>query len=284
MPELPEVETIVRELIATGLVGKQIATAYVQWPKIIDTSDDQVFIHQIQGQSINNLARRGKYLVFTLSQSTLFVHLRMSGKFEWLANPLPIKKHEHVRLVFTDGTILRYEDPRKFGRWSLYSDPLEKLSRLGLEPLSSNFTCSALTSMLQRYASQIKPFLLNQKHIVGLGNIYVDEALWEAKINPQQLTNSLTKKEIKALHQAIQNVLNKGIENKGTSLGVGASNYYSVSGRRGGHQHHLKVFRQQGLACSRCSTLIIKIVVAQRGTHLCPTCQKSVIFNEIKPL
>lgn len=275
MPELPEVETIVRELISSDLIGKQIASAYVYWARIVETPSSEQLIRQLQNQRIQKVERRGKYLVFTLSSNeTLLVHLRMTGKFEWIEKNAPVNKHEHVRLVFTDGTALRYQDPRKFGRWSLFEDVSEKMDKLGLEPLSSEFTAQALTRLLQNHSSRIKPFLLDQKYIAGLGNIYVDEALWEAKIHPQRQADSLTIQEIKRLHAAIQKVLNKGIKNQGTSLGTGQGNYFSVSGRRGGHQHQLKVFRQDGQACPRCGNAIVKIVVAQRGTHFCPICQK----------
>ena len=274
MPELPEVETIVRELKASKLENKKIAKAYVYWPRIVDTSSPEDFVKKMKNQSIKKIERRGKYLVFTLNDYTLLVHLRMTGKFLFTTKEIPVDKHEHVRLVFNDGTVLRYEDPRKFGRWSLYKDATEKMNQLGLEPFSSEFTFSAFKSLLQKHSSKIKPFLLNQKYIAGLGNIYVDEALWEAKIHPLKSTSSLSDTEIKNLHKAIQKVLTIGINNLGTSLGQGKGNYFSVSGRRGGHQHHLNVFRQDGKTCARCGHQIIKTVVAQRGTHFCPECQK----------
>ena len=274
MPELPEVETIVRELNEALIIGKKIEKCHVYWHKIIDTSDAEEFTQKIEHQIIKKIERRGKYLVFTLSHYTLLVHLRMTGKFEILSPKAPVKKHEHVRLIFSDLTALRYEDTRKFGRWSLFEDATEKMSQLGLEPLSSSFTLGALEALLTKHSAQIKPFLLNQKHIAGLGNIYVDEALWEAKLHPQRSTQSLKKSEIKELHHAIQKVLQVGVKNLGTSLGTGQANYYSVSGRRGGHQHHLNVFRQNGRKCPRCQSVIVKTVVAQRGTHFCPTCQQ----------
>lgn len=274
MPELPEVETIVQELIASKIVGKQILQVHVHWNKIIETPGAEEFIQTIKNQAIQHLERRGKYLVFTLSMGVLFVHLRMTGKFELIEKKEPVAKHEHVRLIFSDGTCLRYLDPRKFGRWSYHQNSEKKMEQLGLEPLGSQFTLTAFKKLLLERHAKIKPFLLNQKYIAGLGNIYVDEALWEAKIHPLRLSHTLTDSEIKALHQAIQHVLKKGIENLGTSLGSGQGNYYSVSGKRGGHQYQLKVFRQEGKVCQRCGDKILKIVVGQRGTHLCPTCQK----------
>ena len=133
---------------------------------------------------------------------------------------------------------------------------------------------NALQKKLRKSSQKIKPFLLDQHHIAGLGNIYVDEALWEAKIHPMQKANTLNLTKIKALHHAISAVLKQGIAHMGTSLGSKQANYFSVSGRRGGNQTQLKVFRREGLPCPRCNTDIVKIVVAQRGTHLCPFCQK----------
>lgn len=274
MPELPEVETIVSELQSSDIIGKKIIQAHIYWPRIVETPSSKEFVKKITGQCIINIERRGKYIVFHLSKSTLLVHLRMTGKFLFNEEKEPVDKHEHVRLILSEGTILSYQDTRKFGRWSLYDDATEKLGQLGLEPLSKAFTEKALEGLLQNHSSQIKPFLLNQRHLVGLGNIYVDESLWEAKIHPQRLTNSLSKSEVQILHRAIQHVLQVGVENQGTSLGKGKGNYFSVSGRRGGHQHKLQVFRQDGRECPRCHELIKKTVVAQRGTHYCPICQK----------
>lgn len=280
MPELPEVETIVRDLRALGLEGKKIKKATVYWPKIIEIPTVDQFCKRIQNQFIRKLYRRGKYLVFELSSDTLLIHLRMTGKFNVLSEKVPHDKHEHVCLTFEDGTILSYHDTRKFGRWSLYSDASEKLNQLGLEPLSEAFTLKAFENMMQSHSAQIKPFLLNQSHVAGMGNIYVDEALWKAKIHPQSLTNHLSKKNIKELHRAIRDVLEVGIKNQGTSLGVGKGNYFSVSGRRGGHQHHLKIFRRDREPCPRCGEIIKKMVVAQRGTHYCPSCQKINCIKE----
>lgn len=274
MPELPEVETIVRELVTSHLIGKQIHEAHVYWARIIEKYSAEEFCKHIRNQRIRSIERRGKYIVFQLSKDTLWVHLRMTGKFEFITKESLVNKHEHVRLIFNDGTILRYVDPRKFGRWSLLKDAAEKMNALGLEPLSKEFTLHNFTLLFHKHSSQIKPFLLNQKYIAGLGNIYVDESLWEAKIHPQRLTSSLTDSEIRNLYKSIQEVLKKAISNLGTSLGRGQGNYASLHGKRGGHQYHLKVHRQKDRECPRCKTAIVKSVVAQRGTYYCPKCQK----------
>ncbi len=274
MPELPEVETILTELQSSDIVGKKINAVRVFWPRTIATHAVEDFCQQIVHQTIQSISRRGKYLVFTLSTHTLLVHLRMTGKFTLSRPPLEPRAHERVQLELNDGRFLRYEDQRKFGKWDLVVDPTEKLASLGLEPLSKAFTLTALKDLLQSHATQIKPFLLNQKYIAGLGNIYVDEALWEAKIHPKRAAQSLSFQEIKALHTAIPKVLHGGIAHMGTSLGSKNANYFSVSGRRGGNQHQLNVFRRDGLLCPRCQAPIQKITLAQRGTHFCLHCQK----------
>jgi formamidopyrimidine-DNA glycosylase len=274
MPELPEVETIVREMRQAGLEGLKIKQAIVIWSKSISILDADAFSHRISNQTIKGIKRRGKYLVFTLSKDTLLVHLRMTGKFLIeSAKEAEFHSHERVRLILSDGRILRYEDQRKFGKWYLLSNPEERLNLLGLEPLSGEFTIKAFQDVVKGHNVFVKPFLLNQKYIAGLGNIYVDEALWLAKIHPMRKMPSLTKEELKSLHASIIQVLKSGVENTGTSLGAKRANYFSVSGRRGNNQSKLNVFRRDGEPCPRCQTIIIKTVVAQRGTHLCPYCQ-----------
>ncbi|MBA3237696.1 MAG: DNA-formamidopyrimidine glycosylase [Parachlamydiaceae bacterium] len=273
MPELPEVETIVNELRSSSLIGMEIIETKILWPGTISSLDPEEFIDQLVGQKILEINRRGKYIVFTLSKHTLFVHLRMTGKFTLCSSARLPFSHERVSLKFKDGRYLYYDDQRKFGKWLLLLHPEEKLASLGVEPLSPNFSLHVFKTILQASSQAIKPFLLNQQHIAGIGNIYVDEALWAAKIHPMQKACALTPSMIKKLFKAIPEVLKAGIENMGTSLGSKDANYFSVSGRRGDHQHQLKVFRRNGFFCPRCGTTIIKIKVAQRGTHICPTCQ-----------
>lgn len=274
MPELPEVETIVRELNESSLIGRKISSAEVFWERTIACPSIADFCRQIEGQTIKSVSRRGKFIVFTFERSALLIHLRMTGKLSFSSRAKKISSHERVRLGLDDGRFLHYEDQRKFGKWYLLPDPKIKFDRLGIEPLSKEFTLGTFQKLLAKSTQSIKAFLLNQHYIVGIGNIYADEALWEAKIHPLRKPASLTLPEIKALWKAIKHVLILGITNQGTSLGSKMANYFSVSGRRGNNQMQLKVFRQEGLLCPRCRTIIIKTVVAQRGTHLCPNCQK----------
>ncbi len=273
MPELPEVETIVRELEAEQIMDTKITKAEIFWPGTIASSSPQAFCKQIAGRTITKVSRRGKFIVFTLSKGCLLVHLRMTGKFYLTSVENESIPHERARLCLSDGRILRYADQRKFGKWDLLERAEEKLDKLGIEPLSEAFTLETFRNLIKGRKTQAKPFLLNQAYIAGLGNIYVDEALWEAKIHPTRPIDSLNKHESEALYKAIPKVLSKGIAHKGTSLGSQNANYFSVSGRRGGNQYKLSVFRRDGLPCPRCSSQLIKITLVQRGTHLCSNCQ-----------
>jgi formamidopyrimidine-DNA glycosylase len=268
MPELPEVETVVQELILSKLIGKTIVGVEVLWPKTVLPSPKQ-FIEQLSGLAIKTVKRRGKYIVFSLSGSNfLYVHLRMTGRFSFTPT-----LHARLILHLSDGRTLYYNDPRKFGRWTLTKDPAHLEQKLGLEPLESSFTLEAFKQILASRGRQIKPLLLDQQLIVGLGNIYVDEALWFAKIHPQTPSNVLLTPEVKDLHAGIIHVLKRGLETKGTTLGKGKSNFYRVDGSQGTHQDILYAFRRTGLPCPRCKTPIQRIIVAQRSSHLCPTCQ-----------
>lgn len=275
MPELPEVETIVREMREASLIGLQIENAAVFWDRSIAAMTSNQFCQKIVSQVVVNIQRRGKFLVFVLSHDTLLVHLRMTGKFLIANHECEVHPHERVRLYLSDGRVLRYEDQRKFGKWYLTPHPEQILDKLGLEPLSKKFTLEALKNCLAGHHRQIKPFLLDQRYIAGLGNIYVDEALWAAKIHPLRPVQTLKEHEIVNLYDSIIEVLKCGVDNIGTSLGAARANYFSVSGRRGNNQQALKVFRRDGLRCLRCDAIIRKIVVAQRGTHFCPNCQKN---------
>lgn len=273
MPELPEVETIVRELATSSLVGSRIVKVSVFWPRTLADHSVAEFTSALEGQKILSIVRHGKWLLFVLDGIFLYVHLRMTGKFFFGSSDEKPHCHERVRLLLDDGRILRFEDQRKFGRWKLVSE--EKDAPLvGADPFSKEFTLSFFQKVLQSHKQTIKSFLLSQKHVCGLGNIYVDEALWEAGIHPLQRTNDLLPKESRALFKIIPQVLKKGIDHTGTTLGNAKANYYSVSGRRGNNQHSLNVFRRHGLSCPRCGATIQRLIVAQRGTHICPGCQK----------
>jgi formamidopyrimidine-DNA glycosylase len=197
----------------------------------------------------------------------------MSGRLHLVSAATERLSHEHVTLSFEDGSELRFHDTRKFGRMYLTDDADAILRRLGPEPLEAGFTPQILFAGLQARCRRLKPLLLDQGFVAGLGNIYTDEALWEARIHPCRLSDSLSRRESRTLHAAIRKVLRRGLKNLGTSLGTGQANFYSVSRRRGRNRDELQVFRRTGEPCPRCETPIRRLIVGQRSTHICPKCQ-----------
>lgn len=275
MPELPEVQTVVNDLKAAGLTGSLITGAQVFWPRTIDGISPKTFCRKIKGKSILAVWRRGKFIGFDLSAGFyLMVHLRMTGRFLFVSNNSPRTKHEHVVLKLDKQRQLRFQDTRKFGRFYLVDDPEKIMGRLGPEPLKPDFTFMLLSERLGSRKRQIKPLLLDQAFIAGIGNIYADEALWEAKIHPRRISASLRSIEIRALYRAIPKVLKQGLRNMGTTLGSGKTNFYSIAGYNGRNQDQLKVFRREGLPCPRCRTIIRRMLVGQRSTFICTRCQK----------
>lgn len=278
MPELPEVQTVVNEIIKQKLVGEKIKDAEILVPSLVAPMDEAVFIKALKGRKIVDLSRRAKYIVATLDNGTFFIsHLRMSGHFVTIDAKEERGRFERARIIFSNGKALRYDDIRKFGRFNLTDNKEEILGKLGPEPLEKSFTPKLLFDLLpkeKKIKLCIKAWLLDQTNVAGLGNIYVDEALWLAKIHPERPANSLTLNEAKSLRDAIQSVLRKGIANSGTSLGHTQGNFISADGKHGNNAETLNVFHRQGKPCPRCGTIITKSVVAQRGTHVCPECQK----------
>ena len=279
MPELPEVETVVRDLQKAGVPICVIRNVTVHHPKLIVTPSLKRFVNELRGQKITTISRRGKYIVMTLgNDQTLIVHLRMSGRLQVVdAKDHPLTKHDHIILTLDDSRELRYHDPRKFGRWWMGLHPETILGKLGPEPLGKHFTVIFLATQLRQNHRALKPLLLDQNFLAGLGNIYVDEALWTAHLHPLQPANTLTRSQYSNLHQAIRTVLQSGIRHRGTSLGHGKSNFHSIKHQTGKNQNHLHVYQRTGKPCHRCQTPIQKITVAQRGTHLCPKCQNLVV-------
>jgi len=275
MPELPEVETVVRGLNDSRLCGCKILNVKIGWPRTIANHSVTTFNDKIRDRVITSVIRRGKYIVITLdNQARLFIHLRMTGKL--LIKPAAFNPGQHDHVVFTlhDKRRLVFNDTRKFGRITLIECEDCPTDKLGPEPLSRNFTPALFRVALHCKKRQLKPLLLDQSFVAGLGNIYVDEALWQARLHPERIAGSLSNAECDALHRAIRAVLKKGIKNCGTTLGGGSSNFYSVAGNKGHNADHLNVFRRTGEPCPACGSTIIRIIVGQRSTHLCPACQK----------
>lgn len=273
MPELPEVETV-RKGLSRLVVGKKIQKIQVLWPRIIEQPETAIFEASLVGEEILAIDRRGKFLIFRLSHYELISHLRMEGKYQFVERNEPIDKHTHVIFFFEDGSQLRYHDVRKFGRMTLVekgaSDAYKGIMKLGPEPLPDTFLLDGFRLGLQKSHKAIKPLLLDQKLVTGLGNIYVDEALWEAKIHPEQPADTLKPKEAELLRKAIIDVLSGAIEAGGTTI----RSYLNALGESGNFQVALHVYGQTGQPCVRCHTPIVKTKVAQRGTHYCPNCQR----------
>ncbi len=277
MPELPEVETVVRDLRRHGLENSAIIGVDVRWPRTLAETTAARFRRSLSGRVITGVSRRAKYIVLGLDNGDrLLIHLRMTGKLRLAAPRQRTGKHDHVVIRLSGGRRLVFNDTRKFGRFRLVSGGADPLQALGPEPLSDSFTADALQARLRGTTGRVKPLLLDQTRVAGLGNIYVDEALWQARINPERRADTLDRNEIRRLHRAIRDVLRRAVANDGTTLGAGLDNFYSVAGNRGRNADALKVFRRDGLPCPRCGAVIARTVVAQRGTHFCPHCQPPV--------
>jgi formamidopyrimidine-DNA glycosylase len=274
VPELPEVQTVVNDLLAAGLVGETITRVHVRWPGCIAALSAENFRRRLSGCRITDVSRRAKFIVWQLNgHQTMLTHLRMTGRFSLKPPGTAYGKHDHLSFTLTSRRQLRFQDTRKFGRFYL-ADCDAILRRLGPEPLERRFSARLLGARLARHRRQLKPLLLDQHFLAGLGNIYVDEALWEAGLHPLRLSNSLTASEAQRLHRSIRQVLRRGLRNMGTTLGTGETTFYSVAGKRGRNRDELKVFRQTGASCPRCRTAIVRMVVGQRSTHICPICQR----------
>ncbi len=246
------------------------------WPRTICDLSVETFCHRLHGRCIGNIRRRAKFIIFELNPNPplhMLVHLRMTGRFTLLAADAPRADHEHVALVLDSGCRLCFQDSRKFGRWILTDAPDAILGRLGPEPLSRALSPAEFAARLHRHRRMLKPLLLDQRFLAGLGNIYVDEALWAASLHPCQRSDLLTDDEAQRLFDSIRSVLRRGIRCMGTTLGTGATNFYSVAGRRGRNQDSLRVFRRTGQPCRRCTLPISRIIVGQRSTHICSACQ-----------
>ncbi|MDR0691335.1 MAG: DNA-formamidopyrimidine glycosylase [Streptococcaceae bacterium] len=274
MPELPEVE-IIRRGLEQYVLGKTIKKVDVLFAGIVDAPEVAVFSEKLQGERIEAILRRGKFLIFKLANHDLLSHLRMEGKYEFHEQKEEmVAKHVHVIFTFTDDTQLCYKDTRKFGRMTLVEKDqacfYKGLQKLGPEPTVADFSFLIFWKQLANLKKSIKPLLLEQKLVVGLGNIYADEVLWKVQIHPRQPGNTLLQKEVSALHQAIIEILAQAIAKGGTTI----RSYQNAWGKIGHFQSELKVYGRMGKPCFRCEAKIEKIQLTGRGTHYCPKCQK----------
>ena len=272
MPELPEVETVRRGLEKL-ILEKKIASLDIRYPKMIKTDLDQ-FQKELPGQVVKSMGRRGKYLLFYLTDKVLISHLRMEGKYFYYPGQVPERKHAHVFIHFEDGGTLVYEDVRKFGTMELLAPELLEAyfvsKKLGPEPTEQDFDLEIFIGALKKSKKPIKSHLLDQTLVAGLGNIYVDEVLWRAKVHPSRTSNSLTAQEARKVHDETINVLGQAVEKGGSTIRT----YTNAFGEDGTMQELHQVYDKAGQACSRCGAIIEKIQLGGRGTHFCPKCQR----------
>lgn len=265
MPELPEVETVVRD-IRPKIKGKKILAAEICGYKPVLGGSSIAFINKkIAGKKVKDVCRRGKHILILLEEGCLDIHLRMTGQLQFCK-----ERPDHTTFILNFGiNNLYFADTRKFGR-VLYHSSVAVLDRkLGVEPLTGKFNFEYLRNILKSKKRMIKPLLLDQKYIAGIGNIYADEALYLAGIHPKKQSSKVSDLQTKKLCQAIKIVLQKSIDFQGTTF----INFAYGDSQSGNFQNSLRVFDRQGRACKRCKTVIKKIWVGQRGTHFCPQCQ-----------
>ncbi len=266
MPELPEVETIKNELLP-HVLGRRITAVEIFWEKMVKRPSVKEFRSRVIGHRIDGITRRGKDLLFQLdSGEKLVMHMKMTGSL--LVNT-DDDTYTRASFQLDDGTKISFRDPRKFGAMWLSRDGSDVESKLGPEPLEPGFTVAALENRLRGRVAPIKAAIIDQSVLAGVGNMYADEALYEAKIHPLRPASSLTKEEIRRLHRAIRRVLNAAIGNKGASV----RNYYRPGGDLGTAHFEFRVAHGQGQNCPRDGTPIERITVRNRGTYFCPKCQ-----------
>jgi formamidopyrimidine-DNA glycosylase len=265
MPELPEVQTVVNH-IRGDLVGKKILGIIPLWKKSLHNFKP----NDLSGENrIIDVRRRAKFIIIDFGEFILAVHLRMTGKL-YIQEGSLTPKYTRAIIKLENSKDLIFDDIRKFGRIYLYKNLTEIDSKHGPEPLEKEFTDEWLYVNLKKRSRNLKALLLDQSFIAGLGNIYVDEILWESGIHPNSISSAISKKKVPLLHNSIQNILKKAIDNHGTTF----MSFTFLNGRTGNYSNELNIFGKQGEPCKTCGDLIKKIKVAGRGTHICGTCQK----------
>ena len=270
MPELPEVETV-RRVLKDNLINLKINKIEARYPKIIE-DDLNYFKNNVEGRKILDIKRKGKYLIFCLDKGYIVSHLRMEGKYFYLNDDYD-NKHVHVIYHLSNGYRLLYQDVRKFGRMCYKSEDelytTEPLSKIGYDPiLDKNYDLDLIYKKINRCKKEIKSILLDQSIITGLGNIYVDEVLFDTKINPHKFANEITKDEVEDIINSSKKILAKAIENKGTTI----RSYTSSLGVEGNYQEFLKVHTKK--VCLICNNNIICDKIGGRSTYFCPNCQR----------
>lgn len=273
MPELPEVETI-KNTLKLLVNGRTIQSVRIEWQRIIrHPNDPEHFKELLIGETFRNVSRKGKFLLFELDHVVLVSHLRMEGKYRVEHKSVPTDKHTHIVFELDGEEELRYHDVRKFGTMHVFSKEQvfseKPLSKLGPDPFEEKFTVSYLYEKLQKTRRNIKAVLLDQTIVAGLGNIYVDEVLFRAKIHPLRIANQLSKEDVQRIYKYAKIVLDEAIQKGGTSI----RSYVDGKGEMGMFQQELYVYGKTNEPCYQCGTKIDKIRVAGRGTHVCYVCQ-----------
>jgi formamidopyrimidine-DNA glycosylase len=268
MPELPEVESVVRSLRdgMPSLVGLQVCSVEILWSGVISEGYDEMFSAELSGSQITGISRHGKYLFFHLekpfaSSRVLVIHLRMTGRLFLESRHAPLNHHTRLALILDHDLVLRFDDPRKFGRAWIINETGEVTAKLGPDALSINYEDFASRIALRN--RHIKSLLLDQSVLAGVGNIYADESLFRACIHPNSISGNLDQAEIRSLYDAIKNVIHEAVEAQGANIdGVFKAGSFVV-----------RVYGRQGCPCNVCGTAVIKFRSGQRGTHVCPRCQ-----------
>jgi len=267
MPELPEVETVVREILPE-LSGQFIADIDILWERTFQNKS----LDTLAGRQIKDVSRQGKYIIIELSSTYLIIHLRMTGQLLFSLDGFD-KKHVRMIIQLKNGRKLYFRDVRKFGRIYHVDDPQTVLENTGIDALDEANTEKYFLELVKNRKLNIKTFLLSQKYISGVGNIYADECLFRAGLHPESVTGKIPKKRIKLLYNEIKYVLNFAIDNMGSTI----SDYRDAFGESGSAQNFFKVYQRAGQACFECGREIRKIKTAGRGTHFCAKCQKKYV-------
>ena len=283
MPELPEVETLARDLRAT-VVGRAISEAWVSpdAPRLVQAMTVEAFTSGLRGRRIEDVGRRAKFLLVRLDNALWWiVHRRMSGNVIYRRAGAPDEPFLRARFRLDDGNELRFIDLRKFGTMRLTDDLEPVLAGLGPEPLDASFTDGVLASILKKRSAPVKAVLLDQSAIAGLGNLYADEALHYARIHPLRRAGSLRKAEVPALREGIVRALEQGLANLGSSLGqapggeaISLRDHVNLNGEAGSNQEYLVAYGREGLPCRTCGAAIERTKIGNRSAHYCPVCQK----------
>ena len=269
MPELPEVETTLRG-IEPHILGKVISSVIVRQPSLRWPVPVSLIKKKLHNKKIDNIGRRGKYLILTISNESLIIHLGMSGSLR-ISQKEDLKKHDHIDICFQDGTILRYCDPRRFGcfLWSDDPDSHFLLKDLGPEPLGNSFSGEYLFNSSRKRKTPVKNFIMNSKIVVGVGNIYASEALYASGIKPSSPAGRIPKRKYEKLAIEIVNILRQSIRDGGTTL----RDFVGGNNQPGYFKQNLKVYGREGKECHKCMSVIKSQRIGQRASAFCPTCQ-----------